>query len=238
MTNSVEIFLGFDPGGEGNFGWSICQATVGQLEQRSSGVANNAGEVVAAVLGELPTNAHVLAAGIDAPLHWSNTGSRKIDSVIRKAIKEAASGKVKPTPSGTVIEINALRGACLVEGILLGKELLRRKPRIRITEAHPKALLVLLWLKQYTPGELRQFKKQKCVHKEASLWLRQCAPERLRQFGKAETEHQRDAGLAAYAAWCMHREELGWSDLFERQEDKQERVIPLGTPVSYWMPIP
>lgn len=29
MADSTNIILGFDPGGEGNFGWSVCQAVDG-----------------------------------------------------------------------------------------------------------------------------------------------------------------------------------------------------------------
>ena len=50
-----------------------------------------------------------------------------------------------------------------------------------------------------------------------------------------ETGHQQDARTAAYAAWCMHRQAPGWRDLFPEEPDP---VLPLGTPVSYWMPIP
>ena len=133
MNEPVEVFLGFDPGGIGNFGWSICQATAGQLEQRSSGVANNAGEVVTAVLGELPPNAHVLAAGIDAPLFWDRRGSmhRRVDEIIQEA-------------GGQPVAINGLYGAVVAQGVLLAGLLRQHFGNLAITEAFPSALRGLL----------------------------------------------------------------------------------------------
>ena len=48
-------------------------------------------------------------------------------------------------------------------------------------------------------------------------------------------DHERDATFAAYAAWCMHRKAQGWRNLFPKEPNP---ILPLGTPVSYWMPIP
>lgn len=133
MNEPVEIFLGFDPGGIDSFGWSICQAVAEQFEQRCSGVANNAGEVVAAVLNSLPPNARVLAAGIDAPLFWNRTGAmyRVVDGIIQGA-------------GGNPVAINGLRGAVLAQGVLLAGLLRQHFGNLAITETFPSALRGLL----------------------------------------------------------------------------------------------
>ena len=48
-------------------------------------------------------------------------------------------------------------------------------------------------------------------------------------------EHERDATIAAFAAWSMHAGAKGWCDLYPREPCS---VKPFCTPVSYWMPIP
>ncbi len=42
---------------------------------------------------------------------------------------------------GTVQSVNSLKGAVLVQGILLAMKLREKKPEIAITETHPKAML-------------------------------------------------------------------------------------------------
>ena len=95
-----------------------------------------------------------------------------------------------------------------MQGVLLGKYL-HQTYNVRITEAHPKVLLHLL------------------TH--------------LGQAGVIGTltagleAHQRDATLAAFAAWSMHKQSPGWRDIYR---DESNPVQPFDTPVAYWMPIP
>jgi len=195
MNEPVEIFLGFDPGGRdgrGRFGWSICRAEAEQIQVCAAGRARYAGSVVESVVDALPVNPRILAIGIDAPMFWNITGEdRVVDAIIENA-------GVRPIP------VNSLRGACLVQGILLGASLYQRY-KAPITEVYPRALTVL------DPAMLDRI------------------------VGLPINEHERDATYAAYAAWCMHRQAPGWRDLFPEEPDP---VLPLGTPVSYWMPIP
>lgn len=134
MGEPVEVFLGFDPGGIGKFGWSICwENCEGEFVQRDSGIGNCAGEVVTAVLGELPPNSRVLAAGIDAPLFWDRTGSmyRRADEIIQEA-------------GGHPVAINGLYGAVVAQGVLLAGLLCQHFGNLAITEAFPGALRGLL----------------------------------------------------------------------------------------------
>lgn len=212
MDEPVEVFLGFDPGGKkgkGKFGWSICRYDSGEFEQLDSDVAKNAGEVVSRVKGALAPDECIVAVGIDAPMFWNVTGEdRVVDKIIRGAVK---SKSVK----SSVIPVNSLQGACLVQGVLVGHTLCQQVEQFNapITEAHPKVLRYLLKQslgKKLFPAELYKHRK--------------------------ETSHQWDARTAAYAAWCMHRRAEGWRNLFKEEPDP---FRPLGTtPVSYWMPIP
>ncbi len=214
MGETVEVFLGFDPGGKkgkGKFGWSICRDEAGEFEQLDSDVAKNAGEVVSQVLDKLLPNERIVAVGIDAPLFWDKTGKdRKADKIIRGEVKNKS---VK----SSVIAVNSLQGACLVQGILVGDAFYRLNAPI--TETHPRVLRYLLkqsLSRKAYPAELCKRKK--------------------------ETSHQWDARTAAYAAWAMWKDLQGqrldgWQDLFLTETAP---FLPLGRKVrvSYWMPIP
>lgn len=204
MNQPVEIFLGFDPGGQRHFGWSICRENgEGEFEQLRSGVANNAGDVVTRVSNELVKRlplAQPVAAGIDAPLFWNRTGQtwRVVDETIEERGHH-------PVP------INGLNGAVLVQGVLLAALLRQQFGDLAITEAYPSALRRFL-------NQLNQYPV--ALHRN--------------HYGR-ESEHRWDARTAAYAAWCMHRQAPGWRNLFPYEPHP---VLPLGTPASYWMPIP
>ena len=107
---------------------------------------------------------------------------------------------------GTVGHVNSLRGACLVQGVLAARTVAETWPSVAVTEAHPKALLR--------------------VHSAAALFLATYLPD-------APTEHQRDAALAAYAAWAVAAKFPGWRDLVG---DEAAPFFPSGYTVSYWFP--
>lgn len=108
--------------------------------------------------------------------------------------------------SGTVGHVNSLRGACLVQGILAARQVADSWPSAIVTEAHPKALLR--------------------VHPAASEFLESCLPH-------AQSEHERDAALAAFAAWAAIKRFPGWRDLLP---DETAPFFPSGQVVSYWFP--
>jgi hypothetical protein len=107
---------------------------------------------------------------------------------------------------GTVSHVNSLRGACLVQGILAAREIALRWPGASVTEAHPKAL-PFVW-----PAIDAFFGK------------------RLRL---PMSNRERDAVVAAYAAWALAARFEGWSDLVEAEE---EPFFPSGQRVQYWFP--
>ena len=217
MPDPNGLILGFDPGGKdkgkGKFGWSICSTDNGNLQPPlETGLATNARNALLQVqqaLGRYSPHGDVpvLAAGVDAPMFWSDNGSRTVDDVLRKALRD----KQFPTPGGTVQQVNSLRGACLVQGMLVGKYL-HETWVLPITEAHPGAMEYLL---RYSD----QHKVTRMVeHVTAGI----------------ANGDQRDATLAAVVAWGMLHQPPGWRDLYPLE---RHPVQPFDTPVSYWMPI-
>ncbi len=193
----MDFLLGFDPGGKRNFGWCVVAHGVDMPNQPiAAGLADNASGAIVAALGCIPHDGRLVAAGIDAPLFWSRTGSRIADKQVRDAISRAGA----PHAAGTVQDVNSLRGACLVQGMLAGLELRKRFPFLPITEAHPKALRWLL------PAV-------------AAI--------------TAASEHERDAMLAAIAAWATLAHPAGWIDLLQQEIDPYS---PLHAPLAYVMP--
>jgi hypothetical protein len=108
--------------------------------------------------------------------------------------------------SGTVSHVNSLRGACLVQGVLIARLSRERWPEVPITESHPKALLRL-------SAQAREF----------------AAGSDLQSIG----EHGRDAALGAYAAHAMVAQSEGWHNLVTQE---RAPFFPGGSNVAYWFP--
>jgi predicted nuclease with RNAse H fold len=75
------------------------------------------------------------AVGIDCPLWWSSckSAARQIDVVLRRKYRHRIGQSVQ--------SINSLRGAVLVQGVMLASLVRQQFPNMPITETHPKALL-------------------------------------------------------------------------------------------------
>ena len=230
MTEATGYLLGFDPGGKGgdkepgNFGWCICRSIAGQFRLIDTGRVKYAEEAVRQVSNKLLPNFPVWAVGIDAPMFWNITGEeRKVDCVVKQEVKKALEiqkqrGQECENPP-SLMQVNSLPGAVLVQGVLVGA-FLHQRFKSPITEAYPGALRCLLRAgskDNSLPIELRRYE------------------DKLKRSKNPRENHEWDALAAAYAAWCMHRQVEGWRDLFPREPNP---ILPLGTPVSYWMPIP
>ena len=64
MPVSKEFILGFDPGGIGRFGWSVCREAGGLLQPLpTTGLAKDALDAITQVKAAMPYNPTVLAAG-------------------------------------------------------------------------------------------------------------------------------------------------------------------------------
>jgi hypothetical protein len=211
----MDIYLGFDPGGEKQFGWTVCSSTGHTLQVVTTGRASHAKEAMSKALSSIPERRNVVGFGIDAPLFWAENGGRIVDRLVREAIKKLGA----PSPAGTVQEVNSLRGACLVQGALVANLLHKRFPRITATETHPKAMLYLLGIAN----------KQK---KPASITLAD-----LSEYASCDkeyvSEHERDAILGAISAFAQRENRKGWRNIFLEEE---RPVTPFNYPVAYWMP--
>ena len=211
MRTHTDVILGFDPGGRGHFGWSICSDVGEGLQLHQTGLADDAWNVITQVRTNLmrldvPNPLIVRAAGIDAPLFWSKRGARELDTEIRRALKGT---------KARVLAVNSLYGGVQVQGILVGKHLREEWEGIQITESHPKALLQLL----NNPEQCQIFEMAN------------------RLINYRQSEHERDAILSAVTAWAMIHKPHGWQNLYERENCPIE-PFEFDTPVGYWMPIP
>ena len=193
------VLLGFDPGGINNFGWATLHVDiVGEIVSLVTGTASNAPEAI----GNATQNATFAPSGvgIDAPLFWVQEGDRRVDSYLRRRVREAGGH------NGTVNSVNSLRGACLVQGILTARLVATSWPSTLITEAHPKALLRL--------------------HTDVEQFI-------INHLPGINNEHERDAALAAFAAWAAVTSQQSWSNLVLEEVDP---FFPSGREVSYWFP--
>src|SRR5687768_12952860 len=125
--------LGFDPGGKNQFGWCVAEATASDgLSLIRSGIGDHASDAVDSALGYVNNLEDIGGVGIDSPMFWFIKGKRRADILIRAEMTRLGAQNV----GGTVQEVNSLRGACIVQGIMTGHLLRERAPKVRITESH------------------------------------------------------------------------------------------------------
>lgn len=110
--------------------------------------------------------------------------------------------------NGSVNSVNSLRGACLVQGILSARIAATLWPTTIITEAHPKVLLLL--------------------HAEAQHFVTD-------HFPSGHNEHERDAAIAAFAAWAAVTTRQSWRNLV-LELGEVDPFFPGGREASYWFP--
>ena len=122
---TTQIWVGVDPGGEGNFGVAILREGMPPVLK----CVNCADEAVA-LISERPAG-----AGVDAPLWWTSGRSsfRMADDWIRRTYK-----------GSVVLALNSLWGAALVQGMMFVARLRQKFPGVPVTETHPKATAVAL----------------------------------------------------------------------------------------------
>jgi hypothetical protein len=129
------VFLGFDPGGIGAFGWCYLVVAEGnKCAEIKTGICSDAGETfaaVSAVINDLPP-----VIGVASPLYWSPDAEREADRIVRGSVLSLG-GR-----SNTVTSVNALNGACLAQGVMVAALARERWPEVAIAESHPEALLI------------------------------------------------------------------------------------------------
>jgi len=204
-------WFGADPGGANAFGVALLHSD-GSFE---SAVVSCADEAIDRLR---KSGASIEAAGIDAPLWWSSgeSGGRRADQAIREKLHSVEAKNV----GGTVQSANSLRGAALVQGVMLAALLRRRCPEVSISECHPKALLKLWGIDS----------------KEVRPSLESVRGRFRLADGVAPSEHERDALIAAVAAreGAIGRWKCDLSR--ERFPSEQDPDRVSWGPVSYWWP--
>ena len=191
-------YIGFDPGGDKAFGWSILSHREHEFNVVATGTCSSARSALAEAAAACP---HApLALAIDAPLFWVAEGDRNADRLVRKMV--CAQGG----HSGTVSHVNSLRGACLVQGVMVARVATEMWSEAKISEAHPKALLAV------------STKAQAFLKLVTSNW---------------NTEHERDATIAAYTAHMFASGSAGWHNLVLQERNI---FHPVGPNVAYWFP--
>ena len=254
---TTNLFLGFDPGGEGAFGWSVCTDVDGSLQRHpKTGLANHAGDAVNQVqwaienddsLRDLP----IRGVGIDAPLLvHRRKGNRNIDSNLRERLKRKKFPPVRA--GGTVQEVNSLRGGATVQAGLLLTHLIEKPwaQDMKITESHPTAFRYLL--SHVSQPEM----VTTAVRLKAALSTCTGAHKSKKEVDDCTTcerdSHKVDATLCAIAAWAATKSPplSNWCDLYKQEYRKAEDgtkkydvliplfQIPESTQLSYWMPMP
>ena len=176
------FWVGADPGGKDAFGLAFVDVS-GSLRCETVSSVDEAVKAITAM-------GKPLGLGIDAPMWWSagEGGGRRADARLRE--RYGISG-------GTVQSGNSLRGAALIGGALMASRIREHFPALRITESHPKALLLALRLDGV------QFAARYGIQ---TNW---------------GNEHERDAAIAAVCA----REgfEGRWPTDLAKQRDRSEQ---------------
>ena len=220
----MSIYLGFDPGGAGEFGWCVAQESTESasglpLIVVKAGIAMHAQEAVCEASHLIPGSALPAAAGIDAPLIWSRGVGRQSEPMLRQQMRNAGC----KTAEGTVQHMNSLRGACVAQGMMTAVLLRERFKGIPLSEAHPKAWL---WIAEVA-SQLSP------VAEIAVSDLPEWCVSTQRQLHN----HERDAAISCLSAWAMVHQPEGWHDLY--QSEQQDGIYsPLEPPLAYWMPAP
>jgi hypothetical protein len=122
---------------------------------------------------------------------------------------------------GTVNSVNSMRGACLVQGMMVAMRLRLQQSHLPITEAHPKALLWLLG----------------CAHggnPPAGIALSNLQQWIVGKNLAGASDCERDAAVAALSAFAMAQGMNGWQNLYLQEPNP---ISPLHPPPAYWLPI-
>ena len=172
-SGMTEIYLGFDPGGDGRFGVALLGGDCIRTETVST-----VDDAIDWSVGECGLRQPV-AAGIDTLLHWSTakSGMRPCDLRLRTKY---------PAAKNSVMAPNSLYGAMAIGGMALAMRLRQLWPEIVLNETHPKVLLHALGAERYNTETVDA----------AVLWFvgrAQCSEWTIRG------EHALDAAVSAWA---------------------------------------
>lgn len=212
MTASPsDIYLGFDPGGQSNFGAAlldgdaVASSTVSTVDAAMSWVVER-------LSGRTPT-----AAGIDTLLHWSGgrSGDRHAETVLRK---------LYPDARNTVISPNSLYGSMAVGGMALGFQLRARFPELALNDTHPKLLA------RHFAGSLPKGAGRRTDERRA--WMARKLPN---SDVRHANDHEVDAIVSVWATRAAMRSRAkrqnAWRDLAAECSDA---ITPLVNMHYFW----
>ena len=84
----MSLLIGLDPGGEKSFGWCVSEYSSNMpLQVVCKGTVDNSCAAVKIVREEVGDK-KVSGVGIDAPLYWTSSKQRKVDSALRDSLKQ------------------------------------------------------------------------------------------------------------------------------------------------------
>jgi len=214
----IRTYLGYDPGGNEKHGCAALHVTPGKTtcEATSVGTADEA-------VKWFKKHEGVDGLGVDTATAWSggHAGDRPADLWLRDQYRPVHKSVGAP---------NSLAGSFAINGIYVIARLRESWPDLWVTEALPKVLLYALSREVYKDVGAAD-------HEE---WLRRwCGLEDPPRLSKKKgDDHDRDALLAALAAWRWRTDE--WTlDLHEDKEVLDQFPVPkplhpAGTTVYAW----
>lgn len=240
----VELFLGYDPGGEDKHGVvSVRIARDGTYSDIEAECLRDATEV-RAWLQDHPT---AVALGIDTLLAWSWSGTRPCDDLLRERYSDSrtittidARGcihcenclselrRVQEKPewrnSDSVVAQNSLRSAMTLNGALVAMAVREDRPELSLVESHPKLLL-------HAAGGIGAAGEHLVTGYGEALCqgkvhvARRCGP-------RVHEDHMADAFIAA---WCASRWHFNqWTtDLYDLTPS-EGYYFPAGRAVYPW----
>ena len=241
----MELFLGYDPGGEGKHGVvSVRIARDGthcDMEADRLADATN----VRAWLRERPT---AVALGIDTLLAWSWSGSRPCDNRLRKRYDKAtfkASDCIYREPdcvycenglnelhraadkrrtSDSVVAQNSLYSAMTLNGALVAMAAREDRPEFPVFESHPKLLLRAA----EGIGAAREHLVKgysEALHEGKPHWVR-------KERHEVHEDHMADAFVAAWCASRWHFKQ--WTTDLYGPTPCEDYHFPAGPAVYPW----
>lgn len=233
----MEMFLGYDPGGEDKHGAvSVRIARDGTYSDIEAKRLRDATQVKA-WLREHPT---AVALGIDTLLAWSSSGRRPCDDSLRERYRESKiidhivtegcccceNSRVdaaKKRITASVVAQNSLYSAMTLNGALVAMAAREGRPEFPVVESHPKLLLraadgIGPARDHLVKGYSEALCRGKCQKTEDDL--------------KVHEDHMADAFVAAWCASRWHFEQ--WTtDLYDLTP-REGYYFPAGRAVYPW----
>lgn len=214
------MFAGFDPAGSTNFGVAILLMAGNVLTvpvNHSPTTVNSVSSAIAWISNA--AGGKLMAAGIDAPLTWSDSSSgwRGQDLFLRRTYSQIAN---------RILATNSLYGAVVVQGPALGLRLKQQFPQAAITETHPKATLIAIGAPM---NMINQAADNITLLANWFFNLIGITPIPL------NNDNELDALVSAYVAWAGSTGQPNWQDLV--QTHGGNLIYPLGHEnCYYWFP--